>query len=105
MGVHVKNIWYREDANFLEGFYYDKNVGTFYESKGLYEKSSVHRLAIDRDNFELTINEDYESFLPREYFGEGLAPRSPFEFALLTYKERTIFTVDRLTMQLLDKTF
>lgn len=34
------------------------------------------------------------------YFGEGLAPRSETEFALLTYKERVLMTLSRETMRL-----
>mmetsp|Transcript_12934 Transcript_12934/g.17413 ORF Transcript_12934/g.17413 Transcript_12934/m.17413 type:complete len:105 (+) Transcript_12934:590-904(+) len=40
------------------------------------------------------------SKLPKKFFGEGLAPRSKTQFALLTYKHRRIFIVDKDSMQL-----
>ncbi len=43
----VKDILYREDNNFLEGFYYDMERKAFYESSGLYGRSFVHKLNLD----------------------------------------------------------
>lgn len=43
--------------------------------------------------------------LADRYFGEGLAPRSESEFALLTYRERVLMTVDRETMKLLGRSY
>jgi len=98
-------VLYREDNNFLEGFYFDKRTFAFYESAGLYNKSSVHRLTPDAITNTLTVDTDSLSFLPSKYFGEGLAPRSATEFALLTYREKTVLTVDRDTMSILSKSF
>ena len=42
--MKVENILYREEANFLEGFYYDPDTKAFYESVGLYEESKVHKM-------------------------------------------------------------
>ena len=51
---------------------------------------------------ELVLERGALDTLPSKYFGEGLAPRSATEFALLTYKERTVLIVDRATMQVVD---
>ena len=101
----VQDILYREDNNFLEGFYYDAVRDSFYESSGLYGKSFVHRLNLDTSTSTLAIDETKRSKLDKEYFGEGIAPRSATEFALLTYKQRRIFIVDRDTMELKDQHF
>ena len=101
----VKDILYREDNNFLEGFYYDSERDAFYESSGLYGKSFVHKLNLDQETSILSIDSEQASRLPSKYFGEGLAPRSQMEFALLTYQHRKLFTVDRNTMTILPKRF
>ena len=77
----------------------------FYESVGLYGRSYIHSLISDNDRNTLIPNELQTTSLPSEYFGEGLAPRSAHEFALLTYKKRMIFTIDRRSMRLLNQTF
>lgn len=35
----VENVLYRDDNNFIEGFYFDSKTKAFYESAGLYGKS------------------------------------------------------------------
>ena len=40
----VTAVLFREDANFLQGFYYDAEMETFYESTGLVGESYVQRL-------------------------------------------------------------
>lgn len=89
----------------MEGFYYDKMTRSFYESVGLYAKSSVQRLIPNLNDSTLSVDSSSVNLLPSEYFGEGLAPRSATEFALLTYKERKIFTVDRSTMKIQSSSF
>ena len=95
----MQNILFREDNNFLEGFYYDTDRKAFYESSGLTGKSYVHKLDYAVETTTLSINEAKMSKLPSKYFGEGLAPRSASEFVVLTYKHKKIFTIDRDTMQ------
>ena len=94
--LKVENILYREEANFLEGFYYDPDTKAFYESVGLYEESKVHKMIPkESQSNQLHAHWSDHDTLPSKYFGEGLAPRSATEFALLTYKERTVLIVDR----------
>lgn len=94
--MKVENILYREEANFLEGFYYDPDTKAFYESVGLYEESKVHKMIPkESQSNQLHAHWSDHDTLPSKYFGEGLAPRSATEFALLTYKERTVLIVDR----------
>ena len=99
----VLNILKRDDANFLEGFFYDSDKGHFYESAGLYGESKIQVLQLNEDSLLQDKTHMYQ--LPSQYFGEGLAPRSDSEFALLTYKSRKIFTVDRDTMQMLNTSY
>ena len=56
-GYEVVDILYREDNNFLEGFYYDVKTDSFYESSGLYGKSYVHRLSYDPSSWTLSIDQ------------------------------------------------
>ena len=96
----VENVIYREDVNFLEGFYYDADRVMFYESTGLRGKSEIHDLVPDADANTLTVLD--KSKMQRQYFGEGLAPRNENEFAVLTYKARKVYIVDRDTMAIKD---
>lgn len=99
--LEVENVLMREDNNFLEGFYYDPEVKAFYESVGLYNKSSVHKLIPKApESNDLVVDAQQDHDLPAQYFGEGLALRSPTEFALLTYRERRVLIVDRQTMRI-----
>ena len=72
----VTDIYYREDNNFLEGFYYDSQRESFYESTGLTGKSYVHKLSYNPSTWTLSIDTEKQSKLNKRYFGEGLAPRS-----------------------------
>ena len=105
--LKVENILYREEANFLEGFYYDPDTKAFYESVGLYKESKVHKMTPKEfQHNHLQAQPFKQDVLPSKYFGEGLAPRSATEFALLTYKERTVLIVDKKSMQVKkDKTY
>ena len=48
----------------------------------------------------MTLVPDKVTALPLDEFAEGLSPRSASEFALLTWKERKIYIVDRKTLDL-----
>jgi len=48
-------VIYREDVNFLEGFYYDADRVMFYESTGLRGKSEIHDLVPDAEANTLTV--------------------------------------------------
>jgi len=40
-----------------------------------------------------------------EYFGEGISPRNANEFLFLTWKERTVFRLNRNDLEISDETF
>lgn len=53
----------------------------------------------------LTVDETAVQKLADKFFGEGLAPRSESEFAVLTYRSRVVMTVSRDTMKMLGRSF
>lgn len=66
--------------------------GEFYESTGLYGRSSLRRVTIDTGAVQQQIN------IPSQYFAEGLALVDD-RLIQLTWRESTAFVYDRLTFE------
>ena len=94
----------RKDNNFLQGLYFDNERNQFIESAGLYGKSKVQWLEEDsEDNRVLNPANEVDFVMDKQYFGEGLSPRNPSEFVVLTWRENTVFVLNRQSLAMTDR--
>ena len=89
----IIDIFPHDNAAFTQGLVWKGNY--FYESTGLYGRSSLRKVEIQTGN----VLQKYD--LPNDYFGEGIAILKDRIYQL-TWKEQTGFIYDQETFQLID---
>jgi len=89
----IIDIFPHDNTAFTQGLVWKGNY--FYESTGLYGRSSLRKVEIQTGN----VLQKYD--LPNDYFGEGITIFKDSIYQL-TWKEQTGFIYDQETFQLID---